>query len=81
MGLLESAGVPLDAAWIVDFTDRVLPEAYKPHPMLPRAWQVAEQVGLGARDEVRRRADALWSNWNLLCGELHVSYEIGRAHV
>ena len=74
MGLLESAGVPLDAAWIVGFTDRVLPEAYKPHPMLPRAWQAAEQVGLGSRDEVRRRADALWENWNSLCGELHVSY-------
>jgi len=74
MGLLESAGVPLDAAWIVGFTDRVLPEAYKPHPMLPRAWQAAEQVGLGSREEVRRRADALWGNWNLLCGELHVSY-------
>lgn len=76
MGLLESAGVPLDAAWIVGFTDRVLPEAYKPHPMLPRAWQVAEQVGLGSRDEVRRRADALWANWNLLCGELQVSHAI-----
>ena len=74
MGLLEAAGVPLDAAWIVGFTDCVLPEAYKPHPMLPRAWQAAEQVGLGSRDEVRRRADALWANWNLLCGELHVSY-------
>lgn len=74
MGLLESAGVPLDAAWIVGFTDRVLPEAYKPHPMLPRAWQAAKRVGLGSRDEVRRRADALWANWNLLCGELHVSY-------
>ncbi len=74
MGLLESAGVPLDAAWIVGFTDRVLPEAYKPHPMLARAWQAAERVGLGSRDEVRRRADALWANWNLLCEELHVSY-------
>ncbi len=74
MGLLESAGVPLDAAWIVGFTDRVLPEAYRPHPMLPRAWQAAEQVGLGSRNEVRRRADALWTNWNLLCDELHVSY-------
>ncbi len=79
MGLLESAGVPLDAAWIVGFTDRVLPEAFKPHPMLPRAWQAAEQVGLGSRGEVRRRADVLWANWNLLCGELHVSYarEVG----
>ncbi len=74
MGLLESAGVPLDAAWIVGFTDRALPEAYKPHPMLPRAWQAAEKVGLGSRDGVRLRADALWSNWNALCGELHVSY-------
>ncbi len=74
MGLLESAGVPLDAAWIVGFTDHAVPEAYKPHPMLPRAWQAAEQAGLGSRDEVRRRADALWANWNLLCGELHVSY-------
>ena len=74
MGLLESAGVPLDAAWIVGFTDRVLPEAYQPHPMLPRAWQAAEQVGLGSRDEVRRRAEAMWANWKLLCGELHVSY-------
>ncbi len=74
MGLLESAGVPLDAAWIVGLTDRVLPEAYKPHPMLPRAWQSLEQVGLGSRDEVRRRADALWANWNLLCDELHVSH-------
>ena len=74
MGLLESAGVPFDAAWIVGFTDRVLPESYKPHAMLPRAWQTAEQVGLGSRDEVHRRADALWKNWNQLCGELHVSY-------
>ncbi len=74
MGLLESAGVPLDVAWIVGFTDRVLPEAYEPHPMLPRAWQALIQVGLGSRDEVRRRAQALWTNWNLLCGELHVSY-------
>ena len=74
MGLLESAGVPLDAAWIVGLTDRVLPEVYKPHPMLPRAWQAAQSAGLGSREEVRRRADALWANWNLLCGELHVSY-------
>ena len=74
MGLLESAGVPLDAAWIVGFTDRVLPEAYKPNLMLPRAWQASAQVGLGSHDEVRRRADALWANWNVLCGELHVSF-------
>ena len=74
MGLLESAGVALDAAWIVGLTDRVLPETFKPHPMLPRAWQAAQHVGLGSRDEVRRRADALWENWNLLCPELHVSY-------
>ena len=74
MGVLESAGVPFAAAWITGFTDRVLPESFKPHPMLPRAWQSTRHVGLGSRDEIRRRAIALWSNWNALSGSLCVSY-------
>ena len=74
MGMLESAGVPFDAAWVTGFTDQVLPEPFKPHPMLPRAWQSTHQVGLGSRDEIRRRANALWSNWNVLSGSLCVSF-------
>ncbi len=74
MGLLESAGVPFSAAWIVGFTDRVLPESFKPSPMLPMAWQAANHVGLGSRDEVRRRAEALWTNWGALASSLRVSY-------
>ena len=74
MGLLESAGVPLAAAWISGFTDAVLPEAFKPNPMLPMVWQAANHVGLGSRDEVRRRAGALWANWGALTGSLRVSY-------
>lgn len=74
MGLLESAGVPLAAAWITGFTDHVLPESFKPNPMLPLAWQAAQHVGLGSRDEVRRRAGALWANWGALTGSLRVSY-------
>ena len=74
MGLLESAGVPLAAAWIIGFTDAVLPESFKPNPMLPMAWQAANHVGLGSRDEVRRRAGALWANWGALTGSLQVSY-------
>ena len=74
MGLLESAGVPLTAAWITGFTDDVLPESFKPNPMLPMTWQAANHVGLGSCDEVRRRANALWANWRALMGSLHVSY-------
>lgn len=74
MGLLESAGVPFDAAWITGFTDRVLPESFKPNPMLPRSWQTTHHVGLGSRDEIRRRASALWANWGTLTGALCVSY-------
>lgn len=74
MGLLESAGVPFDAAWITGFTDRVLPESFKPSPMLPSAWQTTHNVGLGSRDEIRRRAHALWTNWNALSGSLYVSF-------
>ena len=74
MGLLESAGVPFAAAWITGFTDRVLPESFKPNPMLPRAWQTAQNIGLGSRDEIRRRASALWSNWNALSGSRCVSF-------
>ncbi len=74
MGLLESAGVPLAGAWITGFTDDVLPESFKPNPMLPMAWQAAHHVGLGSRDEVRRRASALWANWCALTGSLRVSY-------
>ena len=74
MGLLESAGVPIRAAWITGFTDDVVPESFKPNPMLPMAWQAAHNVGLGSRDEVRRRASALWENWGALTGSLCVSY-------
>ena len=74
MGLLEAAGVPFAAAWITGFTDRVLPESFKPNPMLPRAWQTTHHVGLGSRDEIRRRANALWTNWNKLSGSLIVSF-------
>ena len=74
MGLLESAGVPLAAAWITGFTADVLPESFKPNPMLPMAWQAANYVGLGSRDEVRRRAGALWANWRALTDSLRVSY-------
>ena len=74
MGLLESAGVPLAAAWITGFTDAVLPESFKPNPMLPMAWQAANRVGLGSRDEVRRRASALWANWGALTESLQVSF-------
>ncbi len=85
MGLLESAGVPFDAAWITGLTDRVLPEAFKPNPMLPKAWQKTHHMGLGSRDEIRRRAHALWTNWNALSGELCVSFaseiETGQARM
>lgn len=85
MGLLESAGVPFDAAWITGLTDRVLPEAFKPSPMLPRAWQTTHRMGLGSRDEIRRRAHALWTNWNALSGALCVSFaseiETGQARM
>jgi ATP-dependent helicase/nuclease subunit B len=74
MGLLESAGVPFAAAWFVGMTDRVLPEPYKPHPMLPLAWQTTHRVGLGSREEVRRRATALWANWTALVGTIQISY-------
>ncbi len=74
MGLLESAGVPFAAAWITGLTDHVLPESFKPNPMLPRAWQATHHVGLGSRDEIRRRADALWMNWNALAGTLNLSF-------
>jgi ATP-dependent helicase/nuclease subunit B len=76
MGLLESAGVPFDAMWIVGLTDKVLPEAFKPHTMLPRQWQSTQQVGLGARDEVAQRAALLWGNWKALTGSLCVSCAI-----
>lgn len=74
MGLLESAGVPLDAARIVGLHDRVLPERLKPHPMLPRSWQTEKRIGLGAQDEVDERATRLWKNWLDLCGSLTVSF-------
>lgn len=74
MGLLESAGVPFAATWITGLTDRVLPEPFKPNPMLPRAWQATHSVGLGSRDEIRRRANALWTNWTSLSGSLIVSF-------
>lgn len=74
VGLLESAGVPFAAAWIVGLTDRVLPESFKPNPMLPMAWQAANHVGLGSRDEVRRRAVAMWTNWRSLTDSLQVSF-------
>ncbi len=74
MGLLESAGVPLDIARIVGFDESVLPERTKPNPMLPRVWQSAAHVGLGSQDEVDARAERLWRNWHALCGELSISY-------
>jgi probable DNA repair protein len=74
IGLLESAGVPLDAARIVGLNDRVLPERLKPNPMLPRAWQASRHVGLGSADEVDARAARLWRNWLDLCRELTVSF-------
>ena len=74
MGLLESAGVPLDAARIVGLHDRVLPERLKPHPMLPRGWQIDQRVGLGSVDEVDARGKRLWQNWLALCGTLSISF-------
>jgi len=74
MGLLESAGVPLDAARIVGLHDRVLPERLKPHPMLPRGWQMDQRVGLGSADEVDARGERLWQNWLDLCGTLCISF-------
>ena len=66
--------MPFEATWITGFTDRVLPESFKPNPMLPRAWQATHHVGLGSRDEIRRRAERLWTNWNALSGALCVSF-------
>jgi len=74
IGLLESAGVPLDAAWITGLNDQTLPERRRPNPMLPLAWQAAQRVGLGSRDEVDARADRLWANWHQLCPDLVVSF-------
>ena len=76
MGLLESAGVPLDAARIVGLNDRVLPERLKPHPMLPRSWQASHRVGLGSADEVDARAARLWQNWLDLCADLSISFSL-----
>ncbi len=74
MGLLESAGVPLDAVRILGLNDRVLPERLKPNPMLPRAWQADQRVGLGSVDEIDARAERLWRNWLDLCGDLSISF-------
>ena len=74
MGLLESAGVPMDVARIVGFDETVLPERTKPNPMLPRVWQAANNVGLGSQDEVDARANRLWRNWQSLCGSLSISW-------
>lgn len=76
MGLLESAGVPLDSARIVGLHDRVLPERLKPHPMLPRGWQSDQHVGLGSVDEVDARSNRLWRNWLELCGTLSISFAL-----
>ncbi len=66
VGLLESAGVPLASARLVGLSDRVLPEAYAPNPLLPRAWQSAHGVGLGSRAEALGRAQRLLHNWRSL---------------
>ena len=52
----------------------MLPEAFKPNPLLPLAWQREHHVGLGSREGVRQRAGALWANWLALGGELRLSY-------
>ncbi|MEQ1594067.1 MAG: PD-(D/E)XK nuclease family protein [Casimicrobium sp.] len=74
MGLLESAGVPIDVARIVGFDETVLPERAKPNPMLPRVWQATNSVGLGSQDEADARGQRLWRNWQSLCGSLSISW-------
>ncbi len=74
MGLLESAGVPLDIARLVGFDESVLPERLRPNPMLPRVWQRTANVGLGSHDEVDARAARLWRNWITLPGSLSISW-------
>lgn len=73
IGLLESAGVPLSCARLVGMSDTVLPEAFSPNPLLPRSWQSAQQVGLGARTEVLARSARLMHNWRALIGDLSIS--------
>ncbi|MBL8310076.1 MAG: PD-(D/E)XK nuclease family protein [Burkholderiales bacterium] len=74
IGLLESAGVPLERARLLGMNDRVLPERFAPNALLPRAWQGAAGVGLGSRAEVAARANRIVMNWRALIADLSVSY-------
>lgn len=73
IGMLESAGVPLTCARLVGLSDTALPEAFSPNPLLPRGWQAAKHVGLGARAEVLARSQRLMQNWRTLIGHLDIS--------
>ncbi len=44
VGLLEAAGLPLDALWIVGLSSQRWPHAPRPHPLLPIAWQRERDV-------------------------------------
>ncbi len=44
MGLLEAAGMPCDALWIVGLSAQRWPAAPRPHPLLPLDWQRERNV-------------------------------------
>lgn len=44
MGMLEAAGMPLDALWALSLSAERWPAAPRPHPMLPLPWQRERDV-------------------------------------
>ena len=63
LGLLEAAGLPLDALWVAGLAAENWPPAPQPNPLLPPAWQRDHGVPRSSAARELGYAQALTTQW------------------
>jgi probable DNA repair protein len=74
MGVLEAAGLPVDALWIAGLAADAWPPAPQPNPLLPLAWQRERNVPRSTASRELEYARALVTQWASAASEVVFSY-------
>ena len=72
LGVLEAAGLPLDALWVAGLAAETWPPAPRPNPLLPLAWQRERNVPRSTAARELAYARALTEQW--ACGAPEVVF-------
>ena len=76
LGLLEAAGLPLDALWVAGLAAECWPPAPQPNPLLPLPWQRERNVPRSTAARELAYAQALTLQWARGAPEVVFSYAV-----